>query len=70
MSAAGIACLVLPKAVQRVRIFTDNDPDEKGLKAAHAARRRWESEGRAVVITRANAVGEDANDIWRRRAGL
>ena len=27
------------------------------------------SEGRIVAISKANLLGEDANDVWRRRVG-
>jgi putative DNA primase/helicase len=67
LSAAGITRLVLPEAARRVRIFSDHDPDGKGLAAACTARQRWEGEGRQVAISQARAVGEDANDIWRSR---
>jgi hypothetical protein len=52
-----------------VRILADHDPDGKGFAAAIEARRRWRTEGRQVSISHAQAVGEDANDIWRRRTG-
>jgi hypothetical protein len=58
---------MLPPEARRVRIFADNDELGQGLAAAVAARLRWRSEGREIAISHAKAVGEDANDLWRRR---
>jgi hypothetical protein len=70
LSEGGIRRLALPEAACRVRIFADHDELGQGLAAAHEARRRWRGEGRVVAITQATVVGEDANDIWRRRVGV
>jgi putative DNA primase/helicase len=70
LSASGISYLVLPPEAQRVRVFADHDADGKGLAAALTARLRWRAEGRQVAISHAKDVGEDANDIWRRRLGI
>jgi hypothetical protein len=69
LSDGGITRLVLPPEARRVRIFADHDELGWGLAAAVEARRRWENEGRAVTISIAHTVGEDANDLWRRRHG-
>jgi hypothetical protein len=69
LSESGIRHLVLPEAVRRVRIFADNDEFGQGLDAAGEARRRWIREGRVVAISQANLVGEDANDVLRKRVG-
>jgi putative DNA primase/helicase len=70
MSAIGLERLVLPSEARRVRIFADRDVDGKGLRAALAARRRWQGEGRTVAVKVAAVVGEDANDVLRRRLGI
>jgi putative DNA primase/helicase len=67
LSAGGINRLVLPPEVRWVRILADNDELGQGLAAAVAARRLWRGEGRQVAISHAKNVGEDANDLWRRR---
>jgi putative DNA primase/helicase len=67
LSDGGISRLLLPHDVRRVRIFADHDELGQGLAAAVAARLRWRSEGRQVAISHAKNVGEDANDLWRRR---
>jgi putative DNA primase/helicase len=69
LSADGVRKLILPPEARRVRIFADNDELGQGLAAAVEARRRWRAEGRRVAISHAQAVGEDANDVWRRRNG-
>jgi putative DNA primase/helicase len=69
LSDGGISRLVLPPEVRRVRIFADNDELGQGLAAAVAARLRWRGERRQVAISHARNVGEDANDLWRRRQG-
>jgi hypothetical protein len=67
LSDGGITRLLLPREVRRVRIFADHDELGQGLAAAVAAKLRWRSEGRQVAISHAKNVGEDANDLWRRR---
>ena len=69
LSDGGITRLVLPPEARRVRIFADHDELGWGFAAAVEARRRWENEGRAVTISIARTVGEDANDLLRRRHG-
>jgi hypothetical protein len=69
LSDGGITRLLLPHELRRVRIFADNDELGQGLAAAYEARRRWKGEGRIVAISQANEIGQDANDIWRRRVG-
>ena len=61
--------LILPQEVRRVRVFADNDELGQGLAAAREAWRRWRDEGREVVVSIADRVGEDANDILIRRTG-
>jgi putative DNA primase/helicase len=62
LSARGIRALVLPENVQEVVIAAD--PDPVGIMAAHAAARRWISEGRRVSIARP-PLGCDFNDLAR-----
>ena len=69
LSAIGISRLVLPEAARKISIFADHDSDGKGRAGACEARRCWEAEGRAVTISVAHTVREDANDLWRRRHG-
>ena len=66
LSAIGVRRLILPPEARKVRIFADHDELGQGLVAAREARWRWRSEGRAVAISRAENVGEDANDVWMR----
>ena len=67
LSAFGIRTLVLPSQARRVRISADHDEHGQGLAAAREAGRRWLAEGRAVAVSMAAKVGEDANDVWRKR---
>ena len=69
LSANGIRTLLLPADARRVRVFADNDLLGQGVSAAREAARRWIAEGRTVAVSIAEAVGEDANDVWRRRRG-
>ena len=70
LSAAGLAALILPAWAKRVRICADHDVTGRGLVAARAACRRWRREGRAVVVSMPNAIGDDMNDVLMRRQGL
>jgi hypothetical protein len=67
LSELGVRRLILPPEVRRVRIFADNDELGQGLAAAREAWRRWRDEGRKVAVSIADRVGEDANDVLRRR---
>jgi hypothetical protein len=67
LSELGVRRLILPPEVRRVRIFADNDELGKGLVAAREAWRRWRDEGREVAVSIAERVGDDANDVLRRR---
>ena len=69
LSEFGMRRLILPQEVRRVRVFADNDELGQGLAAAREAWRRWRDEGREVVVSIADRVGEDANDILIRRTG-
>ena len=62
LSARGMRALVLPENVLEVVIAADADP--VGIMAAHAAARRWISEGRLVSIVRP-PLGRDFNDLAR-----
>jgi hypothetical protein len=68
LSEGGLRRLILPEAARRVRVFADHDELGQGLAAAYEARRRWKGESRIVAISHANLIGEDANDVWLRRA--
>jgi putative DNA primase/helicase len=70
LSTSGIHSLILPPEAKRVRIFADHDAAGQGVAAACAARRCWQDEGRTVAIIHAREVGQDANDILRKRVGL
>jgi putative DNA primase/helicase len=66
LSAHGVRTLTLaPLSRQPIRVFADNDC--AGLAAARDLYRRLRSEGREVVLSMPNTVGEDANDILMRR---
>ena len=67
LSADGIRTLILPPEARLIRIFADHDELGQSLSAAREAKKRWTAEGRAVVATMAENVGEDANDVWLRR---
>jgi putative DNA primase/helicase len=68
LSTHGMRTLVLPPSMRwPVRIFADNDRAGHGLSAARDLYRRLRSEGRDVVISMADAVGDDANDVLLRR---
>lgn len=62
LSTGGLRNLVLPLNVEQVIIAAD--PDIPGIRAAHAAARRWLAEGRQVQIARP-PVGCDFNDLLR-----
>ena len=66
LSANGIRALILPTAARRARIFADNDVLGQGVVAARDAARRWIIEGRAVVVSISEALG-DANDVLLKR---
>jgi hypothetical protein len=53
-----------------VRIFADHDAAGHGLAAARDLYRRLRSEGREVVLSMPDIVGEDANDVLRRWMGV
>jgi hypothetical protein len=60
--------LVLPPLIPMpVRIFADHDAQGHGLAAARDLYRRLRSEGREVVVTLPDKVGDDANTILMRR---
>lgn len=69
LSTRGIRSLILPEKARRIAIFADRDPGGEGLEAAWAAKRRWTIEDHVIRIEAPDAT-EDANDIWKRRAGL
>ena len=70
LSASGLAALILPASVKRVRICADHDETGRGLVAARDACRRWRWEGRAVVVSLPDIIGADMNDVLMRRQGL
>ena len=67
LSDGGIRRLILPPEAQRVRIFADHDELGQSISAARDASRRWKAEGRIVRATMSEMVGEDANDVWKKR---
>jgi hypothetical protein len=70
LSASGLAALILPASVKRVRVCADHDASARGLVAARDACRRWRAEGRAVVVSLPERIGDDMNDVLMRRQGL
>jgi phage/plasmid primase-like uncharacterized protein len=71
LCASGIERLVLPPAIRRVRIASDNDLNEAGQDAAVEAAGRWRHEGRQVRVTLPGrlpdgADGFDFNDLLVR----
>jgi putative DNA primase/helicase len=68
LSTHGMRMLVLPPLIPMpVRIFADHDAQGHGLAAARDLYRRLRSEGREVVVTLPDKVGDDANTILMRR---
>ena len=65
ISAGNMECaLALPNMVQSVVVAAD--PDGPGLRAAEAAARRWQGEGRKVRIIKPHQDRTDFNDLWQR----
>ena len=63
-STHGMRTLVLPPSMRwPVRIFADNDRSGHGLSAPRDLYRRLRSEGRDVLVSVADFVGDDANDV-------
>jgi putative DNA primase/helicase len=67
LSEGGVRRLILPPEVRQVRVFPDHDELGQSLAAARDASRRWRAEGRMVRATMSETVGEDANDVWKKR---
>jgi putative DNA primase/helicase len=68
LSTHGMRTLLLPSAMRwPVRIFADHDRAGHGLAAARDLYRRLRQEGREVVVTMPDKVGDDANDVLIRR---
>jgi putative DNA primase/helicase len=68
LSTRGVRSLILPEKAQRIMIFADRDLGDQGLEAAWERCRYWRVEGRDVRVVAADNIGEDANDILKRRA--
>jgi putative DNA primase/helicase len=66
IAAGNMSDIVLPALVKAVVIAAD--PDATGQREAEAAARRWQAEGREVVIATPDDPNEDFNDVLRRRA--
>jgi hypothetical protein len=58
---------ILP-GIECLNLIADNDRDGGGEKAARKAASQWLQAGREVRIIRPKTVGDDLNDIVRRRA--
>lgn len=54
--------------VEALTIFTDNDRNSVGMRAADECARRWHEAGREVTIIASETVGEDIADIAERAA--
>jgi putative DNA primase/helicase len=65
LSAPGLAALELPPAVRAALICAAHDHNAVGLQAALDAKKRWNSEGRTVLVRWPRQVGSDFNDILR-----
>jgi hypothetical protein len=63
LSASGIENVIIPPVVRELIIAADNDP--RGLKAAHAAARRWYAFGKTVRLIYPPAAKRDFNDVLR-----
>lgn len=61
LGAKRMAKIKLPDIVREVIILMDND--ETGIRAAHAAGRRWQAEGRKVRLAAPPAPYKDWNDM-------
>ncbi len=61
LGAKRMAKIKLPEIVREVIILMDND--ETGIRAAHAAGRRWQAEGRKVRLAAPPAPYKDFNDM-------
>ena len=67
VSAGNLATLPLPPLPACPVVVIAADPDRPGLRAANAAGRRWQSEGRSVRIATPDRPGVDFNDLLRAR---
>jgi hypothetical protein len=65
--ARGLKTVQLPATVRRIVIAADNDASGAGQRNAVVAARRWQAEGRAVRIVMPTVVGDDFNDVLRKR---
>jgi phage/plasmid primase-like uncharacterized protein len=65
--AGGLKTMKLPPDVRRVVIAADNDVSGAGQRSALAAYDRWRAEGRSVRIVAPPVVGDDFNDVLRKR---
>lgn len=65
VSAGNLAAIVPPPAPSEIILAAD--PDEPGQRAAWAAARRWQAQGRRVRVAVPDTTGEDFNDLWRAR---
>jgi phage/plasmid primase-like uncharacterized protein len=65
--AGGLKTVELPPDVRRVVIAADNDASGTGQRSALAAYDRWRAEGRSVRIVAPPVVGDDFNDVLRKR---
>jgi putative DNA primase/helicase len=57
LSTSGLKVLMLPAIVSTVIILADNDKNDAGKRAAHAAAERWLAEGRRVKLAMPPEVG-------------
>ncbi|WP_206668390.1 DUF7146 domain-containing protein [Roseibium aquae] len=62
LSAGGIKSLPVLPGVEYLTIFSDNDPNETGQKAAHECARRWRDAGCEVVVKQPSILGTDFAD--------
>lgn len=66
--AASVRTLPVLSGIECLTILVDNDESGTGQQAALECSRRWTDAGREVFRLIPNQVGEDFNDIVRRRS--
>src|SRR6516162_704421 len=67
VSAAGLKTVELPSAVQHILIIADHNESGCSQRCATEAAQRLRSEGRKARIWLPTVVGDDANDVLRKK---
>ena len=68
LSCGGIKALLLPALPEAREIYLFADHDRPGLEAAYGAAEIWTSAGRQVRVVVPPILGEDFNDVLKKRA--